>query len=156
MTAMLQNLLRAFRDLFSGQTPGAAEQPDAIALAAATLLAEVARVDHDVKPEDLAAAREALQELFALSADKAQALVAHALLPENRPTSYHSIVSGLNRSLSMQDKVRLVECMWRVAHVDREIDMYEDHLVRKISDLLYLSHGDFIAARQRAKARRAT
>lgn len=148
----MKNLLKAFQKLFSG---AADEAPavDAIPMAAATLLAEVARVDHDVKDADLAAARESLQQLFALEPEKADALLAHALRPENRPTSYHAIVSVLNRALSMADKVRLIEHMWRVAHVDREIDMYEDHLVRKISDLLYLSHTDFIHARHRARSR---
>lgn len=149
----MKNLLKAFQKLFSG---AADEAPpaDAVPGAVATLLAEVARVDHDVKDADLAAAREALQQLFALDPEQADAMLAHALRLENRPTSYHSIVSTLNRSLSMPDKVRLVEFLWRVAHVDREIDMYEDHLVRKISDLLYLSHSDFISARQRAKTGR--
>jgi len=116
---------------------------------------EVRAIAQTARPilERLHAAREALQQLFALVPEKADALLAHALRPENRPTSYHSIVSVLNRSLSMQDKVKLIESMWRVAHVDREIDMYEDHLVRKISDLLYLSHTDFIHAKHRARGR---
>jgi len=153
MTAALRNLLRTFQNLFAGAAAEAPEGPDAIPLAGATLLAEVARVDHDVQEADLVAAREALQHLFALPPDKAQALLEVASRTENRPTSYHGIVSVLNRKLSREDKVRLIEHMWRVAHVDREIDMYEDHLVRKISDLLYLSHTDFIHAKHRARSR---
>jgi uncharacterized tellurite resistance protein B-like protein len=146
----MRSLSRALQRLFSNaqdQAPPA----DAVPLAAATLLAEVARVDHDVKDIDLIAAREALQRLFALPPEKADALLAHATRPENRPTSYHPIAATLNRALSREDKVRLIECMWRVAHVDREIDMYEDHLVRKISDLLHVSHTDFIIAKRRAR-----
>lgn len=153
MTTAVRNLLRAFQNLFAGAAAEAPARPDEIALAAATLLAEIARVDHDVKEADLVAAREALQELFALPQEKAHALLDLASRSENRPTSYHGLVSVLNRNLSRQDKVRLIEHMWRVAHVDREIDMYEDHLVRKISDLLYLSHTDFIHAKHRARGR---
>lgn len=153
MTAALRNLLRIFQNLFAGAAAEAPERPDAIPLAAATLLAEVARVDHDVKEADLVAAREALQQLFALPQDRAHALLDLASRAENRPTSYHAIVSVLNRNLSREDKVRLIEHMWRIAHVDREIDMYEDHLVRKISDLLYLPHTDFIHAKHRTRGR---
>jgi uncharacterized tellurite resistance protein B-like protein len=153
MTAAVRNLLRAFQTLFAGAAAQPPEPPEAIPLAAATLLAEVARVDHDVKEADLVAAREALQKLFALPQDRAHALLDLASRAENRPTSYHGIVSVLNRNLSRQDKARLIEYMWRVAHVDREVDMYEDHLVRKISDLLYLSHTDFIHAKHRARGR---
>jgi uncharacterized tellurite resistance protein B-like protein len=89
--------------------------------------------------------------LFALPAADADALLAQAARPENRPTSYHGIASLLNGGLTPQDKIRLVEQMWRVAHVDREVDMYEDHLVRKIADLLYVPHREFIAAKHRAR-----
>lgn len=122
---------------------------DAVRQAAALLLAEVARVDHDVKDIDLIAAREGLRQLFALSPDESTALLDHAGRPENRPTSYHGIVSLLNRNLSAEEKVNLIEQMWRVAQIDHEIDMYEDHLVRKIADLLYVPHREFIAAKLR-------
>ncbi len=151
MAAVLRNLLRTAQSLFAG-ADDSAEPPDAAELAAASLLAEVARVDHAVKEIDLVAARQALQQLFALPLDKADLLLGTALRTENRPTSYHSLVSVLNRKLSRDDKVRLIEHMWRVAHIDREVSMYEDHLVRKISDLLYLSHTDFIHAKHRARA----
>lgn len=149
----MRTFLKTLQSLFGGGSSSHAEAPDAIPLAAATLLAEVARVDHDVKDVDVASASRSLQQLFALPQDKADALLEHALRPENRPTSYHSIVSVLNRKLTMQDKVALIEHMWRVAHIDRQVDMYEDHIVRKISDLLYLSHSDFISAKHRARGR---
>ena len=152
MTAALRTFLRTLQSLLAGGAPGRAEAPDAVPMAAATLLAEVARVDHDVKDVDRVAASQSLQQLFALTRDRADALLEHALRPENRPTSYYSLVTVLNRNLSMQDKVALVEHMWKVAQVDSEIDMYEDHIVRKISDLLYLSHSDFISAKHRARA----
>jgi uncharacterized tellurite resistance protein B-like protein len=42
--------------------------------------------------------------------------------------------------------------MWRVAHADLELDMYEDHLVRKIAELLYVPHTEFITAKHRARS----
>jgi uncharacterized tellurite resistance protein B-like protein len=34
--------------------------------------------------------------------------------------------------------------MWEVAYADGRVDRYEDHMIRKVADLLYLSHNDFI------------
>lgn len=119
--------------------------------AAAILFAEVARADNNVKDIDLVAARQGLQVLFGLSTEQADALLQYAGRPENRPTSYFRIVSLLNREMSPTDKIKLIEQMWRVAQIDNEIDMYEDHIVRKIADLLYVPHREFIAAKHRAK-----
>lgn len=139
----------ALRRLFSAGSEEAASA-DAVPQAAALLLSEVARVDHDVKEIDLAAAREGLQQLFPMDSEKSAAMLEAAGRLENRPTSYHAIVNLLNRELSAQQKIDLIEQMWRVAQIDQEIDMYEDHLVRKISDLLYVPHREFIAAKHRA------
>jgi uncharacterized tellurite resistance protein B-like protein len=57
----------------------------------------------------------------------------------------------LNKTFSAEQKQRLIEHMWRVAHADEEVHMYEDHLVRKIAELLYVPHSQFIAAKHRAR-----
>ena len=119
--------------------------------AVASLLYETARVDNEVKVQDLRVAQESLRELFALPPQQAQALLARAGEPDKRPTSYHPLTKIINNHFSAEDKRRLVEYMWRVAHADHEVDMYEDHLVRKISELLYVSHREFITAKHRAR-----
>ena len=119
--------------------------------AVASLLYETARVDNEVKVQDLRVAEESLRELFALSPSQAQALLAVAGEPDKRPTSYHPLTRVINNHFSAEEKRRLVEYMWRVAHADHEVDMYEDHLVRKISELLYVSHREFISAKHRAR-----
>jgi uncharacterized tellurite resistance protein B-like protein len=147
---VLGRFTAALGKLFRGDSE-TAPPADAVPFAAATLLAEMTRVDHEVKEVDLLAARRALEQMFALPQEQAQALLNEAAKPANRPTSYHSLVSALNRNLTPEQKAHLVEHMWHVAHGDREIDMYEDHLVRKIAELLYVSHSDFISAKQRAR-----
>lgn len=119
--------------------------------AVASLLYETARVDNQVKPQDLRVAEASLRELFALSPEQAQAMLALVGEPGKRPTSYHPLTRIINNHFGAEDKRRLVEHMWRVAHADHEVDMYEDHLVRKISELLYVSHREFISAKHRAR-----
>jgi uncharacterized tellurite resistance protein B-like protein len=119
--------------------------------AVASLLYETARVDRDVKAQDLRVAEESLRELFALSPEQARSLLGRVAQPDKRPTSYHPLTKIINNHFSAEEKRRLVEYMWRVAHADHEVDMYEDHLVRKISELLYVSHREFISAKHRAR-----
>ncbi len=128
-----------------------AAETEALHQAVGTLLYEVARMDYDVKPEDLLAVRAALEDLLHADAATAQRLVDRASAAATRLTSYHEAVSAINDRFSMEQKIRFIEHMWRVAHADQALDEQEDHLVRKISDLIYVPHIQCMLARQRAR-----
>ena len=119
--------------------------------AVATLLYEMTRMDSEVKAVDLDAARTALADLFGLDRQGADALLDEAGHKVGRLTSYFAQVSVINRRFEMDQRIRFVEHMWRVAYADGGLDQYEDHLVRKISHLLYVPHVQGMLARQRAR-----
>ena len=50
-----------------------------------------------------------------------------------------------------EDKIRLINNLWSIAFSDKQLDKYEEYLIRKISDLLYVSHKDFIEQKLRVK-----
>ena len=66
-------------------------------------------------------------------------------------TDYFQFTSLINKQCSLEQKVRIVENMWHVAMSDGHISAHENHLMRKIADLLYVGHADYIAAKQRAR-----
>jgi uncharacterized tellurite resistance protein B-like protein len=150
---LLQSLSASLQKLAGVETPEQKETREARAVqeAVASLLYETARADHEVKESDLRIAANSLCELFALSDTQAQALLSDAARPQQRPTSYHPLVKLINKRFDAGKKSQLVEHMWRVAHADLEVDMYEDHLVRKIAELLYVPHNEFITAKLRAR-----
>jgi uncharacterized tellurite resistance protein B-like protein len=47
--------------------------------------------------------------------------------------------------------MKLVENMWRVAFSDQKLDKYEEALIRKVADLIYVSHQDFIKTKLAAR-----
>jgi len=123
----------------------------ALETAVATLLYEMTRMDSQVKAVDLDAARAALADLFDLDRHRADALLEEAAHKVGRLTSYFAQVSVINRRFEMDRRIRFVEHMWRVAYADGGLDPYEDHLVRKLSSLLYVPHVQGMLARQRAR-----
>ena len=54
--------------------------------------------------------------------------------------------------MSMEERVQLVEQLWRIAYADGVIDKYEEAAIRKASELLYVSHSEFIRAKFAAEA----
>jgi uncharacterized tellurite resistance protein B-like protein len=152
---LVDALSDGLQKMAGGETPEerVSRETQQVQQSVATLLYETARVDHEVKEEDLHVAEDCLRELFAMSPEQARALLAHAAELRHRPTSYHPLCKVINNHFSAEEKHRLVEYMWRVAHADREVDMYEDHLVRKVADLMYVPHREFISAKHRARGK---
>jgi len=142
-----------FRDLFRSAAGQEGDDRGRLPRAIAALLHDVSRMDFEVRPEDLTAARAALVELAGVDDATANELLAHAGDPGNRLTSYRDAVAVVNRLFDMDKRIRLVEHLWRVAHADEELHQYEDHLVRKLSDLMHVSNTQSMLARQRARSR---
>ena len=122
-----------------------------IEAALASLLYEAARVDRDVTDKDLEVAAESLSNLAKISTKEAHQLLTAASEPENRPTSYHPLASIINEGFTYEQKCQLITSMWSIAHSDNYVDPHEDHIIRKISDLLYVAHRDFIHGKINAR-----
>lgn len=123
-----------------------------IRLAAAVLFVEVMHADHKVDKREQQVVRQALQESFSLSSHEADEL---RQLAEDRVkdvTSLHEFTSLLHGRLSNEEKVMMLEQIWRVVLADNDVDKYEEHLVRRIAELLYIKHSDYIRAKLNAEA----
>ena len=116
-------------------------------LAVATLLVEIARADFDVDPTERIAIRRMLGASYGLDPESAGELLARAEHAVEESVSLHEFTSRLNDELSPKEKTGIVEMLWRVAFADGRIDKYEEHLVRKAADLLYVPHRHFIRAK---------
>ncbi len=58
----------------------------------------------------------------------------------------------MNQHYDHAMKRRVIEMMWHMVYADGEKDHYEEHLMRQVADLLYISHSEFIQARHQAEA----
>lgn len=151
---MLNNIKSFFQDhLFTEDTNSQVDVERRLRIATVALLLETARADFDVRDEELQAVARHAQGFFKLDRDATDELVALAEQESRNATSYYEFTSLINQEFAPEDKVHIVELMWQVAYADKELEKYEEALVRKIADLLYVPHTQFIAAKHRAKAR---
>ena len=121
------------------------------AYAAAMLLIEVAWADHDISSRELDAAKRAIGKLFTLDADVVGAVLARARSDHAESTSIYPFTRELNQHLSPIEKRELISMLWRLAYTDAVLTGYEERSIRRIAELLYVSHGDFIAAKQEGR-----
>jgi uncharacterized tellurite resistance protein B-like protein len=142
--------IRGFFDRHVGAAP-AADETRAIQLATAALLVEVARIDSAFTEGERAAVLRAVRDRFGISDAEAAALIDLAEAEARQAHDYFQFTSLVNRHFDAEQKLRVIELMWRVAYADAELSAHENHLMRKIGDLLHIPHGDYIAAKMRAR-----
>jgi uncharacterized tellurite resistance protein B-like protein len=121
-------------------------------LAAAVLLLEVGCSDFERHPEEKAAVLRALGLAFNLNAGQLNILYEHALHSADNAVSLHEFIGVINRECALEQKMVLLEDLWRVAFADGRLDKYEDHRIRRIAELLYMPHRAFIQSKHAAQA----
>ena len=145
-------MLKTFKRIFESTevTPPHGYELRHLELAVASLLHESTRVDLKELPEEYAAARNALADLFAISGNDSVALLEEGAKRARQLTSYYGPVSAVKRDFDLPRRIFLIEHLWRIAYADGKLDPYEDHYVRKIAHLLYVPNTECMLARGRA------
>jgi len=121
-------------------------------LAVAALLVEVLRADYDVSGPERRQVLDSIRGLLGLDAGECETLFELAEERVDEAHDLHQFTSEVNRAFTADEKVGLVEQLWRVAQADETVHKYEEHLIRRISDLLHVPHRQFIAAKLRGAA----
>jgi uncharacterized tellurite resistance protein B-like protein len=121
-------------------------------LAVAALLVEVLRADYDVSGPERRQVLESIRGVLGLDAGQCETLLELAEQRVDEAHDLHQFTTEVNRAFSADEKLGLVEQLWRVAQADQTVHKYEEHLIRRISDLLHVPHRQFIAAKLRGAA----
>jgi uncharacterized tellurite resistance protein B-like protein len=132
--------------------PVPAHEPRQLHLAVAVLLHEARRADYAEEELESGAARSALADLFGLEHQECAALLEEGKARAEQLTSFYAPVSVIKREFSLEERIRLIEHLWRVTFAAGGLDHYEDHYVRKIAHLLYVPNTQSMLARNRARA----
>lgn len=123
----------------------------ALKLTSSALLIELIKADHQVTKEEQAAVFNALKKGFGLQQEELDELIVLAEEEVKDATSLYQFTSLVNEHYDDTEKRRLVEALWHVAYADGNIDRYEENLIRRICELIHLSHSDFIQAKLKAE-----
>jgi len=110
--------------------------------ATAVLLVEIARADQERLVIEHEAMIESLQKSFSLSAGEAEDVLSRAETAAENSVSLHEFTRILHTELSYAEKGKIIEMLWRIALADSVLDKYEDYMIGKIAELLYVVRGD--------------
>ena len=122
---------------------------DEMTLATCVLLIEVSLSDDSYDDEEKNKIIGILKNKFNLDDSQINVLMELADKKNKEMISLYDWTSKINEIYSYEQKKELIKLLWDVAFADGRIDKYEDYTIRKIADLIYVRHEDFMKAKHR-------
>ncbi len=145
MLAKLKSLLDSLVETPSGQS--AQLSTDELQLATAALLVEVATIDQKFDKTELNALNTVLATRFSLAKNDLSELIESAKAASSEASSLFQFTQLINRHCDDDAKYKLACELWTIAYADGVLDKHEEHIVRRIADLIHLRHSDFIRSK---------
>ena len=143
--------MKAFlRNLFSLESETQTDErtiEERLRLSAAALMVEVSRADHDMTDVETTRIHALLKTSLQLRDEQIDQLLSTAKEDSENATSLYQFTSLIHEHYSIAQKTTLFEHLWEVAYADGELDKYEESLLRKVADLIYLPHQHFIQSK---------
>ncbi len=121
-------------------------------LAAAVLMFEVVWADHEISDAEVAMMTDLLAQQFDLHDQRVAEIIAESKISHDESVGVFPFTRVINENLSEEQKYQVIKSMWTIALVDNELDVLEEHTIRRVADLIYLPHARFIAAKKAAQS----
>ena len=148
-------MLKKIKILFESFATPVGDEPvneKRVQFAASVLMFEAIMADHEMTLSEMEQFISQLRQLFHLDQEQSEDLLMLAEHGHEELVSIHEMTKIINHTKDQELKKKIVKAMWCIAFADKNKHKYEEHLIRKVADLLHLSHQDFIMAKLRAEA----
>jgi uncharacterized tellurite resistance protein B-like protein len=148
---MGQGMIGKLRKWFgtSQETEKTGGELDAVQFSVAVLLVEIARADYEHTEIESRKMQQQLTSKFGLSDDETAQLITAAEEAVEKSVSLHDYTKALHSEMSYTEKEAVIEMLWHIAMADQNLDKYEDYMIGKIAELLYIYRGDVIRLKHR-------
>lgn len=120
-------------------------------LSCAVLMYEMIHVDGEAHENEVQKLHQLLQQQFEISEQESSELLSLAHEEKHSATDYYRFTSLINEHYSQQQKIELVKRLWHIAYADNTLDKFEEHLVRKLADLLHVPHRHFLQSKHQVE-----
>lgn len=147
---MFAQLVKFLDQQLNSRNGNAPVSADELQRAVAALCVEMARADMQEHPDELARAQAVLAQRFSLSNEQAAGLLKDGVVESDRSASLYRFVTLINRQFDTDAKRDLLVMLWRVAYADGLLDKYEDALMHKLADLMYVPVVELMRAKNLA------
>ncbi|MCU7836686.1 MAG: TerB family tellurite resistance protein [gamma proteobacterium symbiont of Taylorina sp.] len=142
---MLEKIKQFFDDNLSVAQEKESEHQ--LQLATTALFIEMMLQDGKQHKNEIEAVKKAIKIHFNISAHELDELFLLAEHELKLATDYYQFTQLINNNFSQTQKIKIIENLWTIAYADSHLDDLEEHMVRKIADLIHVPHMQFIKAK---------
>lgn len=146
------NQIQLFFDQYLALPEPAMVTEDKLHLACAALFIEMMHMDDKVRTEEHDMILNRTRDIFSLSLEDATRLISQAEHQRKQATDYHAFTSLINKNYTQEQKNMLIKTLWQIAYADGQLDKHEEHMVRKMADLLHVPHMEFIRTKHQVNS----
>jgi len=148
---MIKNLI-SYLDNFLKESPkNDAPHLSKVELASVVLMIEISLADENIGDSEYEIIKNIMLDQFNLDNIQIDELISLAKDEVDHAVSLHEFSEIINNELSATDKISIIENLWHVAYADAYLHKYEEYYIRKIADLLHVSHSDYIKTKLKAE-----
>ncbi len=116
-------------------------------VAACALFLEMANIDEEFSDQERDAILSILKKEYQLQDDHAEALLKSAGEQLEESLDLWTFTQIINKQFSIEEKIQVVEMLWKIVYADGKLDKHEDYMVHRMSELLNLDHNQLIDAK---------
>jgi uncharacterized tellurite resistance protein B-like protein len=135
--------MKLFKNLFKTKEIEEECKDSSIQKSICSLMIEVAYADNQLDESELKAMANSLSKLD-IQQEEIREIVNETLAKSKESISFYEHTRILNDQLDYDQKKDVLNSVWSIAFADGQMNKHEEHLIRRIADLLYLNHKDFI------------
>jgi len=92
-----------------------------------------------------------LKNQYSLSDEDALALMDDAREEITKSIDLWQFTNMINQNYTEEEKIRVIETIWKVVYADGILEKHEDYLVHQLGKLLRLTHSQLIEAKLKVK-----
>ncbi len=137
-------MLKAVLDLFTGSNQPDNNRDHSVELATAALICELINADNQTDRREKQAYRDVLKSQFTLDDDTLNTLVSDGQETADNAVDLVQFTKIINEQCDNEQKKSILTGLWKVAYADEQLAPIEENVIRRIADLLYIPHSQFI------------
>lgn len=147
MIDLLRKLIGNGGSRSSGE--GRKDETRDIRIAACVLLLEMAGIDGEFDNAEREGILRILRDEYSLSDEDARDFAEAARKELEESIDLWRFTNAINEHYTEDEKIRVMELVWRIVYADGKLDRHEDYLIHKMANLLRLSHKQLIETKLR-------
>ena len=134
-------------DVKNIQEPDVISEKRKVEIAACALFIEMAKADGEFSDEEKEFIIAEMKNTFNLDKECVDELIVLAEKQVKESVSLYEFTGVINNTFSQKGKLELIESLWRLIYKDEKLNMYEDHLIKRIAATMNIEHKQIINAK---------